>query len=70
MILLKEKKSFGEIIKWRRKIKEKDLENLATEVYRVEISQALDDHYKDFEEYRTPKSFIKYMGLKPSETEY
>lgn len=69
--IIKREEILDEIIKWRGKIKEKDLENLATVKYiGLKYLIALDDHYKDFEEYITPKAFIKYMGLKPSETEY
>ncbi|GFO97665.1 hypothetical protein ig2599ANME_1870 [groundwater metagenome] len=31
---------------------------------------ALDEHYKDFEEYKTPREFIESLGVKPSDTEY
>lgn len=60
-----------EIPKWRGKIKEKDLENLAT-VKHVGLKYlvALDEHYRGFEEYKTPKEFIESLGMKPSDTEY
>ena len=60
-----------EIPKWRGRIKEKDLENLATVKYLgLKYLVAFDEHYKGFEEYKTPKEFIESLGMKPSDTEY
>ena len=57
--------------KWRGKIKDKDLEHLATVKYLgLKYLIAYDYHFEDFEEYRTPKQFITEEGLDVSETEY
>ncbi len=57
--------------KWRGKIKEKDLEHLATaKQLAVDFILAFDRDYEPFPEYITPKQFVKKLGLKPSETEY
>ncbi len=61
----------GEAKKWRGKIKEKDLEHLATaKKLAVDFILALDRDYEPFPEYVTPKQFVKKLGLKPSATEY
>ena len=60
-----------EIRKWNGKIKEKDLEHLATVKHlKLDTLIAFDRDYKPFPEYITPKQFMKKLGLKPSETEY
>ena len=60
-----------EMKKWRGKIKEKDLEHLATAKHsKVEYIVALDRDYEPFSEYMTPKQFVKKLGIKTSETEY
>lgn len=60
-----------EISKWRGKIKDKDLENLATVKHLgLKYLVALDEHYQGFEEYKTPKEFIKLLGMKHSDTEH
>ena len=69
--IIKRQDIIEEIPKWKGKIKEKDLENLVTVKHAgLKYLIALDDHYRDFEEYITPKEFIEYMGLTPSDTEY
>ncbi len=60
-----------EIPKWKGKIKDKDLEHLATVKHLgLKYLVALDEHYKGFEEYKTPKEFIESLEMKPSDTEY
>ncbi len=60
-----------EIPKWLGKIKDKDLENLATVKHiGLKYLVALDEHYQNFEEYVTPREFLASMGIKPSDTEY
>lgn len=57
--------------KWKGKIKEKDLENLATaKALKLKCIVSYDDDFNGFEEHRTPKEFIKEMGFKESKTEY
>ncbi len=54
----------GEIEKWRGKIKEKDLEHLATaKEFDLEII-AYDADFLPFEEYYTPKQFVEELGKK------
>jgi len=61
----------NELEKWRGKIKDKDLEHLATVKYLgLKYLIAYDNHFEDFEEYMTPKQFINEQGLDASETEY
>lgn len=60
-----------EMPKWKGKIKEKDLEHLATaKALKLKCIVSYDDDFKGLEEHRTPKQFIKEMGLKESVTEY
>lgn len=60
-----------EMENWRGKIKEKDLEHLATVKHlKLDTLIAFDRDYEPFPEYITPKQFVKKLGLKPSETEY
>lgn len=60
-----------EISKWKGKIKGKDIEHLATVKHLgLKYLVAVDDDFKNFEEYKTPRQFIQLMGLKPSESEY
>jgi hypothetical protein len=52
-------------------IKEKDLEQLAVvRKYSIKYLVAYDKDFKNIEEYRTPKEFIKIFGLKTTESEY
>ncbi|MDO8554531.1 MAG: PIN domain-containing protein [Candidatus Micrarchaeota archaeon] len=60
-----------ELEQWKGKIKEKDLEHLATVKYLgLRYLIAYDRDYEPFEEYRTPKQFIRELGLKSYQTEY
>src|SRR3989338_4670014 len=55
----------------RGKIKEKDLENIATaRQQKLKFLVSYDKDYTGFKEYVTPKEFAKIMGLKPVATEY
>ena len=57
--------------KWRGKIKDKDLEHLATVKYMgMKYLIAYDYHFEGFEEYKTPKHFIIEVGLDANETDY
>lgn len=52
-------------------IKEKDLEQLAVvRKYCIKYLIAYDRDFKNIEEYRTPKAFIKIFGLKAAESEF
>ena len=54
----------GEIEKWKGKIKEKDLEHLATaKEFELKII-AYDADFLPFEEYYTPKQFVEELGKK------
>jgi len=60
-----------ELEKWRWKIKDKDLEHLATVKYLgLNYLIGYDYHFEGFEEYKTPKQFIIEQGLDASGTEY
>lgn len=60
-----------EIRKVKGKIKEKDVEHLATvRLLKLKYLVSYDDDYKQIEEYITPKKFIKELGLKPADSEY
>lgn len=55
----------------RGKIKNKDVEHLATARYAgARVIIAFDRDFLPFTEYHTPRQFIAELGLKPSETEY
>ena len=59
------------MIKYKDKIKEKDLEQLAaTKKLGIKYLIAYDRDFKDFEEYITPKKFVKLIKLKEAETEF
>ncbi|MFH0713451.1 MAG: type II toxin-antitoxin system VapC family toxin [Candidatus Micrarchaeota archaeon] len=61
----------AEMQKWHGKIKEKDLEHLATVKHlKIDTLVAFDRDYEPFPEYITPKQFLKKLGIKTSETEY
>lgn len=61
----------SEIHKWGDKIKEKDLEHLATAKYkRVEYLVGYDRDYAGVEEYLTPKKYLMKLGLKCYDVEY
>lgn len=60
-----------EMKKLRGKIKEKDLEHIATvKALKLEKLISYDRDFESFEEYCTPKQFIESIGLKTAETEY
>ena len=55
----------------RGKIKEKDLENIATtRQQKLKYLVSYDKDYAGFKEYVTPKQFAKIMGMKQAPTEY
>lgn len=61
----------NEMKKFRGKIKEKDLEQIAAVKYLgLKYLVSFDRDFKDFEEYITPKQFIKIMGQRTHKTEY
>jgi len=61
----------AEMEKWKGKIKEKDLEQLAAiKALSIEYLIALDRDFKPFQEYKTPKQLLKLLGLKAKGTEY
>lgn len=60
-----------EIAKFKGMIKEKDLEQLATvKKLGIKFLVAYDKDFENFEEYITPKAFIKEMGIKAAASEY
>lgn len=60
-----------EMRKWEAKIKKKDLEHLASAKHaKLDFIVAFDRDFEPFEEYRTPKQFLRQLGLKPREMEY
>jgi predicted nucleic acid-binding protein len=57
--------------KWKGKIKEKDLEQVASvKTLGIRYLIAYDRDFEELEEYITPKRFIKSLGIKFYETEY
>lgn len=59
------------IAKFEGKIKDKDLEQLAAvKKLGIKFLISYDRDFEEFDEYITPKSFVKLMGLKPFETEF
>lgn len=60
-----------ELREYKNKIKDKDLLQIAvTKNLRLKYLVSYDRDFQDFEEYTTPKEFVKEFKLKPSETEY
>ena len=59
-----------EIKKFADKIKDKDLEHLATSKFAGAKIVAVDKHFKPFKEYLTPKQMIQKLGLKPYDTDF
>ena len=60
-----------EMIKYKKLIKDKDLEQLATvKKMGIKFLVAYDRDFEKFEEYITPKAFIRQMGIKPNSEEY
>lgn len=52
-------------------VKEKDLEQIAAvKKFGLKHLVSLDRHFERFEEYITPRDFIKSMGIKESKSEY
>ena len=70
-IIIPKEEILGEIKKLKNKIKEKDIEHLATVRYmNIKYLIAYDEDFEIFEEYITPKNFIKKLDLKTSDTNY
>lgn len=56
---------------YKNQIKDKDLEQLASvKKLGIKFLVAYDRDFEKFEEYITPKAFIKQLGLKPSPSDY
>lgn len=56
---------------YRHKIKEKDLNQLAVvKQHGIKYLVAYDEDFEPFEEYITPKEFIREIGKEPRTTEY
>lgn len=61
----------GEKTKWKGRIKDKDLDHLATaKMLNLKYIVSYDKDFKEFEEHLTPKGFIKHLGRKEGVTEY
>ncbi len=57
--------------KLKGKIKEKDLEQLAVvRKYNIQYLISYDRDFKNIEEYKTPKEFIKIFGLRTANSEF
>jgi predicted nucleic acid-binding protein len=57
--------------KYKKLIKDKDLEQLAVvKKLGIKYLVAYDRDFKDFEEYIIPKAFIVKMGIKPAGSNY
>ncbi|MBI5674647.1 MAG: type II toxin-antitoxin system VapC family toxin [Nitrospirae bacterium] len=60
-----------EMLKYKKLIKEKDLEQVAAvKKLGIKYMVAYDRDFEPFEEYITPKEFIKEFGLKPASSVY
>lgn len=61
-----------EMEKWRGKIKDKDLEHLATaKALKLNYIIAFDRDFESFPQYFTPKQFVEsVLKIRPFETEY
>jgi putative PIN family toxin of toxin-antitoxin system len=60
-----------EMNRYREMIKEKDLEQIAVvKMLGIKYLISYDRDFKPFEEYRTPKEFIKALNLEVTENEY
>ncbi len=69
--VIPKEKIIKELKIWGGKIKDKDLEHLATVKYLgLKYLIAYDWHFENFEEYMTPKQFIIELGLEAGETKY
>ena len=53
------------------KIKEKDLEQLAVvRKYHIKYLISYDRDFRNIDEYKTPREFIRILGLNAAESEY
>lgn len=60
-----------EMVKYKKLIKDKDLEQLATvKKLGIKFLVAYDRDFEKFEEYITPKTFVKEMGIKIASSDY
>lgn len=60
-----------EMTKYKKLIKDKDLEQLATvKKFGIKFLVAYDRDFENFEEYITPKSFVKEIGIKSASSDY
>ncbi len=60
-----------EMAKYKNMIKDKDLEQLATvKKLGIKFLIAYDRDFEGFDEYTTPKTFLKGMGIKTAASEY
>ena len=60
-----------EVLQYKGQIKEKDIEQLATvKKLGIKFLLSYDRDFENFDEYITPKKFIKEMGIKSASTEY
>ena len=70
-VIVPRRKISASVKEFRGKIKDKDLENLATaKAMKIGYLISFDREYELFPEYLTPKQFVKHLGLAVSETEY
>lgn len=52
----------NEVNRWKGKIKDKDVEHLATvKMLKLKYLISYDEHFKKFSEYKTPREFIKEL---------
>jgi len=60
-----------EMVKYKKMIKSKDLEQLATvKKLGIKFLVSYDRDFESFEEYITPKAFVKEMGVKAALSNY
>lgn len=60
-----------ELEKWKNQIKNKDLEHIVTvKAMQLQTLIGFDRDFKPFKEYKTPKQFLKTLGIKTGKTEY
>lgn len=60
-----------EMVRYKKLIKSKDLEQLATvKKLGIKFLVSYDRDFESFEEYITPKAFIKEMGIKTAQSHY
>jgi hypothetical protein len=59
------------VLQYKGLIKDKDLEQLATaKKLGIKFLLSYDRDFENFDEYITPKKFIKEMGIKSASTDY